>query len=117
MTLATGYLGAGDVATALLVLERADEADSHQSELQNLRGVALVRAGQPDEALAAFNKALTIESSNSRARLNLAAHYAFYGYADKARAELKRAGVAPNPTGDVGEHPELGALKSLGAGK
>ena len=52
--------------------------------------------------------------ANTRARLNLAAHYALYGYVDKARAELKRAGgVVPNPTGDASEHPELGALKRL----
>jgi hypothetical protein len=51
--------------------------------------------------------------------MNLAAHYAFYGYNDKAKAELKRAGGTPNPTGDITEHPELGTLKKklVGGGK
>ena len=46
---------------------------------------------------------------------NLAAHYATYGYDDKARAELKKAGNYV-PKGDPSEHPNISQLSRLQGG-
>ena len=99
---------------ALLILGRAEEVDPKSSTVHNLRGVALYKAGQSDEAYTAFNRAVQLDSNNVRARLNLAAHLAYFGYTEKALAEVKKVGGSiPSPLGDPGEHPELGALSRL----
>ena len=115
--LAEGYMQSGDLGAALLVLDRTEDADSQKSELYNLRGVALERSGDPESAYGAFQKAVSMDSSNKQARLNLAAHYAAYGYLDRARAEMQKAGTAPAPTGNVAEHPSLSLLGRLGGAK
>ncbi len=115
--LAELHLGTGDIGTALLILERVEDIDPRSAEMWNLRGVALHRAGEPNEAYAAFYKAVQMEPSNTRARLNLAAHLAFYGYTDRAQNELKRTGGSVSVLGDPAQHPELGALGHLGGGK
>ena len=48
-----------------------------------------------------FTKALEFDSGNKSARANLAAHYAFGGYVDKARVELKKLPSVPSASGDV----------------
>lgn len=115
--LAELYLGAGDLGMTLLILDRAEELDSRSSDLHNLRGVALQRSGDPDGAYAAFYKAVQMEPGNARARLNLAAHLAFYGHVDRAQAEVKKAGGAPGGLGEASQHPEIGVLGKLGTSK
>ncbi|MCC6809072.1 MAG: tetratricopeptide repeat protein [Deltaproteobacteria bacterium] len=111
--LAELYLGAGDLAMALLILDRAEDADPKNAQVHNLRGVALHRAQDPTSAYAAFKKALSLDGSFNAARLNLAAHYAFFGFDDKAQQELQRAGGTFTVRGDAGEHPELQGLQRL----
>jgi tetratricopeptide (TPR) repeat protein len=113
LKLAELYMGAGDLSMALLILDRADENNDRSSHLHNLRGVALSKVGEADTAFAEFQKAVQLDTQNSRARLNLAAHYAQYGYNTQALAELKKAGVPPTVLGDVAEHPALGGLSKL----
>lgn len=111
--LAELYLGAGDLAMALLILDRAEDADAKNPNIYNLRGVALYRAQDPTAAAMAFKKALSLDGSFNAARLNLAAHYAFYGFDDKAQQELQKAGGTVTVRGDAGEHPELQGLQRL----
>jgi tetratricopeptide (TPR) repeat protein len=115
--LAELYLGTGDTGVALLLIEHAIDIDAKKSASHNLRGIALYRAGRSDEAYAAFVRAVELDPSNARARLNLAAHLALYGYNDRAMAEVKRAGGVPMPHGDPSEHPELRVLSTLSGGK
>ncbi|MFH0901875.1 MAG: tetratricopeptide repeat protein [Pseudomonadota bacterium] len=115
--LAELYLGAGDAAMALLVLDRIDSAGETSSESSNLRGVALQKVGEPDAAFGAFKRAVDLDSANGKARLNLAAHYAFYGYVAQAKSELAKSGLPPVVRGEPSEHPELGSLQAIaGAG-
>ncbi|MBI4509337.1 MAG: tetratricopeptide repeat protein [Deltaproteobacteria bacterium] len=117
MKLAEMYLGAANPAMALLLLDRAAEVDARVSELQNLRGVALHRAGEPGAAYEAFVQAVKLDAQNTRARQNLAAHYAEFGYTDLAQAELGRASGTPTPRGEASEHPSLGMLANLNTKK
>jgi Flp pilus assembly protein TadD len=84
--------------------------------VQNLRGVALYRIGNADAAFEAFKKAVQLDGKNQKARLNLAAHYAFYGFNEKAKSEFSQAGGSFVVRGDAGEHPELGALSKFASG-
>ena len=113
--LARLYLAQGDTAMSLLILNSADQtgAAAQNAELLNLRGVALVRAGDPDAAYDLFKKAATLDPSQIRYRANLAAHLLAYGHTQLAAAELKKIGKAPTPQGDVTEHPELAGLARL----
>jgi len=113
--LAELYLGAGDLAMALLILDRADDADPKNSALHNLRGVALQRAQDPTAAFAELKKAVSLDGSNVQARLNLAAHDAAYGYDALAQAELQKAGGTFSVRGDASEHPELAGLSRIQA--
>jgi len=61
-----------------------------------------------------FEKAVSLDGSDRAARFNLAAHYAFYGHVDKAKAELGKAGGLPATVGGPADHPELGRLLKLG---
>jgi hypothetical protein len=68
---------------------------------------------EPQEAADAFEKAVSLDSGNRRARLNLAAQYAAYGHVDKAKAEVGKAGGPPATVGGPADHPELGLLLKL----
>ena len=114
--LAEVYLGAGDLASGLLVLDRADGLDSRRADIHNLRGVALERMGESDAAFQAWKKAVELDPRSQVARLNMAAQYASYGYADEAAAELKKAGPGFAPRGAVTEHPNLSILTRLPGG-
>jgi tetratricopeptide (TPR) repeat protein len=111
--LAELHLAAGELGVALLLLERAENLAPKSAEVQNLRGVTLQRMSEPQEAADAFEKAVSLDSANRSARLNLAAHYAFYGHLDKARAEMAKAGGPPATIGGPADHPELGLLLKL----
>ena len=90
----------------LLVLDKAEDIAGRSSAVQNLRGVALQRAGDANGAYAAFKKAVELDPSSQLAHANLAAHYAMYGFEDKAKAELKKANNYA-PRGEPSEHPNL----------
>src|SRR5262249_37184870 len=107
--LAELYLGAGDLGMALLVLDKAEEVSNRSTAIQNLRGIALVRAGDAGGAYQAFKKAADLDPSNQLAHEDLAAHYASYGYDEKAKAELKKAGNYV-PRGEPNEHPNIAQL-------
>jgi tetratricopeptide (TPR) repeat protein len=107
------HLAAGDLGVALLLLERAEALAPRRSDIHNLRGVALQRMAEPQDAADAFEKAVSLDGSNRGARLNLAAHYAFYGHVDKAKAEMAKAGGPPATVGGPADHPELGLLLKL----
>jgi tetratricopeptide (TPR) repeat protein len=111
--LAELHLGANELGVALLLLERAESLASKNPEMHNLRGVVLQRLAEPQEAADAFEKAVSLDSGNRSVRLNLAAHYAFYGHVEKARAEMAKAGGPPATIGGPADHPELGRLQSL----
>jgi Flp pilus assembly protein TadD len=115
LKLAEAYLDSGDLRMSLLILDRAEEIDARRSELWDLRGVTLARAGDADGAFEALTKAVTLDRSNARARVNLAAHLYRYGYSARAAAELKRAGGLPQSRGEA-DHPDLAALAQLGGG-
>jgi cellulose synthase operon protein C len=110
------YLASGDLGVALLLLERAEALAPRRSDIQNLRGVALQRLAEPQDAADAFEKAVSLDGANRGARLNLAAHYAFYGHVDKAKAEMTKAGGPPATVGGPADHPELGILLRLNPG-
>jgi cellulose synthase operon protein C len=112
--LAELHLAAGELGVALLLLERAEGFAPRNAEVHNLRGVTLQRMAEPQEAADAFEKAVSLDGANRSARLNLAAHYAFYGHLDKAKAEMAKAGGPPATVGGPADHPELGILLKLG---
>jgi tetratricopeptide (TPR) repeat protein len=116
--LAELHLAAGELGVALLLLERAESLAPKNAEVQNLRGVTLQRMAEPQEAADVFEKAVSLDKSNRSARLNLAAHYAFYGHLDKAKREMAKAGGPPATVGGPADHPELGLLlkPNLGVG-
>jgi tetratricopeptide (TPR) repeat protein len=111
--LAELHLAAGELGVALLLLERAEAISAKNADVHNLRGVALQRMAEPQEAADAFEKAVALDSTHRGARLNLAAHYAFYGHLDKAKAEMAKAGGPPATVGGPTDHPELGLLLKL----
>jgi tetratricopeptide (TPR) repeat protein len=111
--LAELHLAAGELGVALLLLERAESLAPKNAEVHNLRGVTLQRMAEPQEAADAFEKAVALDGSNRRARLNLAAQYALYGHLDKAKAEMAKAGGPPATVGGLTDHPELGLLLKL----
>jgi tetratricopeptide (TPR) repeat protein len=114
--LAELHLAAGELGVALLLLERAESLAPRNAEVQNLRGVTLQRMAEPQEAADVFEKAVSLDKSNRSARLNLAAHYAFYGHLDKAKREMAKAGGPPATVGGPADHPELGLLLKLNLG-
>jgi tetratricopeptide (TPR) repeat protein len=111
--LAELHLAAGELGVALLLLERAEALSPRSSEVHNLRGVALQRMAEPQEAADAFEKAVAQDGGSRRARLNLAAHYAFFGHVERARSEMANAGGPPATVGGPADHPELGLLLKL----
>ena len=113
LKLAEAHLGAGELGVALLLIERAEAYAPKKSEVHNLRGIILQRMAEPQEAADALEKAVALDGANRPARLNLAAHYAFYGQMDKAKAEMTKAGGPPATVGGPTDHPELGGLLKL----
>jgi tetratricopeptide (TPR) repeat protein len=111
--LAELHTAANELGVALLLLERAESLTSKNTELHNLRGVVLQRMAEPQEAADAFEKSVSLDGTNHIARLNLAAHYAFYGHLDKAKSEMSKAGGPPATIGGPADHPELGLLQKL----
>jgi Flp pilus assembly protein TadD len=64
----------------------------------SLMGVALEQTERPDEALAAYSRALKLSPDNPAVLSNLALFYATRGDAAQAEALLRRAAAQPNAT-------------------
>ena len=74
---------------ALEALETLQVAPRLQSVLENLRGVALLRTGQAQNAAAAFKKALELDSQRLEPRVNLAAALVVLGERTEAAEQLR----------------------------
>jgi len=96
--LPTGYIG---LAQVLLRTGRAEESAIELGEAEKklgpqflisyFRGLALDRAGKPSEALAAFRRAVELNSDSAEARLNLGKVELTQGQVSEAIAELQHA--------------------------
>jgi lipoprotein NlpI len=69
----TRSLERGDASHAIRQLEEAAALVPQASEIQNHLGLAYLAGGRSDDALRAFDHALTLDCSNGAARRNLAA--------------------------------------------
>jgi tetratricopeptide (TPR) repeat protein len=115
--LAELYLGAGDIASTLLLVERAEPLAGRKALFKSLYGLTMQQLGEPQAAGDAFKDAVLAEPNDPQWRLNLATQYAAYGYTDRARAEAKKAGSVPaSPRGPL-DHPEVNLLNQLDAKK
>lgn len=65
-------LDAGQPELAVQDLERAAELLPQASEIQNHLGLAYAESGRPEDALAAFRRAVELDCDNEAARHNLA---------------------------------------------
>jgi tetratricopeptide (TPR) repeat protein len=113
LKLAEIHLGMGDGAGALLLLERAEQVAPKSAAAQSLNGLALYQLNEPQDAGEAFKKAVSLEPGDGHVRLNLAAHYAAFGHADRARAELQKSEAPPNTPRGPSDHPDVGLLGQL----
>jgi lipoprotein NlpI len=68
----TDELNRGEIALAVVDLERAAELAPRASEIQNHLGLALSAAGRDDDAHRAFERAAELDCSNTAAAHNLA---------------------------------------------
>jgi tetratricopeptide (TPR) repeat protein len=102
--LPTGYVG---LAQVLLRTGRAQEASAELAIAQQklgpnflisyFRGLAFDRSGKPDEAIAAFQDALKLDSNNAEAHLRLGKTEMISGRLDAAITDLKEAlRLSPN---------------------
>ncbi len=93
-----GYVG---LAQVLLRTGRAQEAVTELSEaekelgpaflLSYFRGLALVRAAKPEEALAAFQQAVRLDAKNAQAHTNLGKTQLTLAHVNEAIAEFREA--------------------------
>jgi tetratricopeptide (TPR) repeat protein len=111
--LAELYLGAGDIASALLILERAEPLGGRKAPIKNLLGLTMQQLGEPQEAGDAFKETVVLEPNDPQWHLNLAAQYAAFGYNDRAKAELKKAGPVPAAPRSPIDHPDIRLLGQL----
>lgn len=71
---ATQSIQSGQFAQALELADQAIALTPDDSEAQILRGIALSQTQRPDEATAAFRKAISLSPYNAKAYFNLAVH-------------------------------------------
>jgi Flp pilus assembly protein TadD len=89
--LALFYINRGKLGLAKQYLARALKKGSGESAVQNNLGIVLGAEGHQDDAIAAFKKAINIDSGNVAAATNLGLIYAKYGAYGKALPLLERA--------------------------
>ncbi len=90
----------GEFSKALDLLDQALALTPDDPDAHGLRGIALSQIQRPDEATAAFRRAITLSPTNAKAYFNLAVH--LYGQGQKveslemakeaARLDLSHAG-------------------------
>lgn len=85
------YTARSDPRQAIHHLRLADELRPRSVLIQNNMGLAFMAAALPESALAAFNRALVVDSSLALVRLNRASAFSALGLGDSAQAELHRA--------------------------
>jgi tetratricopeptide (TPR) repeat protein len=69
----TEALNAGDSELAIIRLGEAEQLEPEASEIHNHLGLAYAAAGQHEQALSAFQKAVDLDCSNAAANHNLSA--------------------------------------------
>lgn len=82
------YLEAGDYPAAVAQLKTATTLLATNAAAWNYYGVALQCAGQPDEAVTAYNRALDLDRELLEARMNLGTLYLEQNQAESARAQF-----------------------------
>ena len=91
----TQALDRGDAAAAIADLEQAATLVPQSSEIQNHLGLAHEAAGQDEEALQAFQRAVALDCSNEAAQQNLAAAEARRARLAARAAQATRNEAAP----------------------
>ena len=86
---ADAYFTKGDYAKALERLDRAAALEPNSGEVTSMRGRVLDRAGRPEEALAAHQRAVTLNPSDTTARSRLVATAMTLRRYDLAEPHLK----------------------------
>jgi len=82
------YLDAGNYAAAVAQFKTAAELLATNAAIWNYYGVALQRAGQPDDAVNAYRRALELDRDLLEARLNLGTLFLEMNKPDEARTEF-----------------------------
>jgi tetratricopeptide (TPR) repeat protein len=106
-SLADSLLAANQGGDALAAVRKAAAAHPDQASLQELEGVVLVRVGKTDQGSQAFQKALTLDPKNARAKAGLA--QIAYQAGDSAKALALYDEAAKLDPNDVG--PEYSAAQ------
>jgi Flp pilus assembly protein TadD len=78
----------GQPLEAIAELEAARRLEPGRSEIVNHLGLAYQSAGRPDDALAAFDRAVELDCTNQAARHNLAVAESRRGSGDTLRAPV-----------------------------
>ena len=91
------YLKTGDIAKAEVYSTKADAAGAASADAAFLRGMVLFKKNQNADALAAFQKTLTIDPNYSNARYYEAATYDRLNQGDQSIATYKKT-VEADPT-------------------
>lgn len=84
------YILQGRYDDALQQLEGAKSSGASPAGVENLRGLSLMLSGDLPKALAAFDKALTLDANLSEARLNRGIAHLRSGAFAKAAADLEK---------------------------
>lgn len=84
------YILQGRYDDALQQLEGAKSSGASPAGVENLRGLSLMLSGDLPKALAAFDKALTLDANLSEARLNRGITHLRSGAFAKAAADLEK---------------------------
>lgn len=80
----------GEYGAALRQLEGAKTSGGSPSEIENLKGLALLLDGETAKAIASFDRALALDEKLSAARLNRAIAYLRTNEIAKASADLEK---------------------------
>lgn len=113
--LGLGYLAAGRVELADLVLTKAAEADSKNPRVWNSLGLLALKQGNDQEAFQRLDHATDLDPSFRDARFNKATVLLDAGDYAKARIELDRALAGQNDDADLDALVALGvAHRGLG---
>jgi type IV pilus assembly protein PilF len=90
LQLAAGYLEQGDIANSKRSLANAAAIDGNNSDVYATWGLVYAREGEPELADDSFERALRINSGNSKARNNYAAFLFANSRFDDAYEQLER---------------------------